>query len=601
MREPSRSGGNVSRQSVAEAVVVRESAGTREGAVSAGERLVNLTEHEVVLEARPQGGGEGDVGPGLARFPPDGRFARVDDVAARVRERLLDTDSGVIRLTWLRRSDRLVGLPAAQAGVRYVVSRITAFAARDRGDLVFPFGEIRDSRGQVTAAQGLAAFRPRPAIWRVPQAWRAAARERRRGRPLDGQVWTGVLFAVATALLSGTLSLFPGALDEARTSGWGLAWSTWTLRLTVVFAVAGLVALTGAAWRWRRREMMLAERGTAYVIEEKAITWRHEEKESVLADVGEGFAAVLRVPGPAELGADWRWEADARAAPQWDARIDELVSSFWAVHYNDSQVTRNAVYVWAPWPVAMAFGARATARRRGLVLHVRQRPSYGTAGPHRRPRLEDDAHDFLRRPEQPALIDVAALHEPVTASATVTMTVKPLGPPADGPSRPDSASGEVPAAPVLLIVRVIHGPVGPIPVDLAKAGPFTVHVAPSLADRVIPIGPRSVQVEEWRLATRTVGADRVPDLPWGAFPAAAEAIADWVVARAAAHPGVVLLATRVPQELSVGLGVQLGQRSADRMPGQRWPRQVYPVFYADDALVIPDLKLGSESVPAQRQ
>ena len=587
-----------------------EPADPGEVALPAGERLVNLTEHDVMLVARPGSGSDALAEPSLARIPSDGRFARVDDGSARVRERLIDTESGVVRLTWLHRSDRLVDLPAPKAGIRYVVSRVTALAARDRGDLVFPFVEIRDEHGRVTAAQGLASFRPRPAIWRLPAGWRAAARERRRGRPLDKQTLTGVLFAVATALLSGALALFPGALDEAKASGWGVAWASWTLRLAVAFAVAGLAALVVAAWRWHRRGVMLEERGTAYVIEEQAITWRHEEKESVLADVGGGFAAVLRVPGPAELGSNWRWEADGQAAPQWDARVDELVSSFWAVHYNDSQITDNAVFVWAPWPVAMAFGARATARRRGLVLHVRQRPSYGAAGPHRRPRPNDVAHDFIRREGLPVLADVAALHEPVVASAMVTMTIKPLSAPlagqhgypgghGDGRSGPDTGDGD--EGPLLLIVRVTHGPVGPIPLDLAKTEPFTIYVSPSLAGRVIRAGTMIVRAHEWRLASRAAGAERVPELPWPAFPAAAEAIADWVVAQAAAHPGrMVLLATRIPQELAVGLGVQLGQRSWDRTPSQQWPQQMYPLFHAGDRLVVPALQLGAASVPSQR-
>ena len=155
---------------------------------------------------------------------------------------------------------------------------------------------------------------------------------------------------------------------------------------------------------------------------------------------------------------------------------------------------------------------------------------------------------------------------------------------------------------LLLIVRVTHGMLGPIPVDLAKTGPFTVHVAPSLTGRVIPAGTRAVRAVEWRLAPRAAGETRVPELPWQAFPAAAESIADWVVAQATAHPGlVVLLATRIPQELAVGLGVQLGQRSWDRKGGQQWPQQVYPVLYAGDSLVIPDLQLGAGSVPSQRQ
>jgi hypothetical protein len=579
-------------------------------ALGAGEHLVNLTEHDVVLVARAGDGSEA-AGPSLARIAPDGRFARVDDGAARLRERLIDTESGVVRLTGLRRSDRLVDLPAPRAGTRYVVSRVTALAARGRGDLVFPFDEIRDEDGRVIGARGLASFRPRPAVWRLPGAWRAAARERRLGRPVDRQTLTGVLFAVATALLSGALSLFPGALDEAKADGWGVAWASWTLRLTVVFAVAGLAALAGAAWRWHRRGVMLEERGTAYVIEEPAVGWRHEEKEPMLADVGRGFATVLRVPGPADLGSDWRWEADAQAAPQWDERVDELVSSFWAVHYNDNKLTHNAVYVWAPWPVAMAFGARATARGRGLTLHVRQRPSYGAGGPHRRPRLTDDAYDFLRHEGLPDLAAAAPRHVRAEDSRPVKITIEPLGTSAgsqhggrdghgDSRSRPGAgASGQ---DLLLLIIRVTHGPVGPIPVDLAEARPFTIHVSSSLAGRVIPAGPHTVRVVEWRLDPREARAERVPDLPWKGFPAAAEDIAGWVVEQAAEHEGPALLATRIPQELAVGLGVQLGQRSWDRTPGQRWPEKVYPVFHTGgDTLVIPDLQLGAESVPSRRK
>jgi hypothetical protein len=106
---------------------------------------------------------------------------------------------------------------------------------------------------------------------------------------------------------------------------------------------------------------------------------------------------------------------------------------------------------------------------------------------------------------------------------------------------------------------------------------------------------------EWRLDPRESGTGRVPELPWAAFPAAAEAIADWVIAQATAHSArIVLLATRIPQELAVGVGVQLGQRSWERRPGQQWPQLVYPVFHTGTQLVVPDLPLGAASVPSQR-
>jgi hypothetical protein len=593
---------------------VGEPTGGGEAERPPAESLVNLTEHDVVLASRQVR--DGADGPSFVCILPDGRYARVDDGAARPRDYLLDTESGVVGLTRLGRSGRLVDLPPPRPRTRYVVSRVTALAARDRADLVFPFGEIRDAAGRVAGARGLASFRPRPAVWRRLAERRAAARERRRGRPLSRQWLTGVLFAAATALLSATLSLVPGVLDSARASGWGAAWATWTLRLTAGFAVAGLVVLVVAARRWHDRGVMLEERGTAYVIEEEAITWWHEEKESVLAEVGSGFAAVLRVPGPGEFGDDWFWQADAATAPQWDRRVDQLVSSFWAVHYNDDQVTRNAVFIWAPWPVAMAFGARATAHRRGLVLHVRQRPSHGAAGPHRRVPLTAAAHDFRRHEGLPSLEDTAPDHVHAVVSVPVTLTITPLGTAhpsrlgvhpgagrrrADGPGSGDGL--------LLLVVRVSHGPIGPIPLELATTPPFTIRVSPSLVEQdVIAAGTRTVPVAEWRLNPAEPGTDRIPDLPWQAFPAAAEAIAGWITRQASEHAArVVLLATRIPQELAVGLGVQLAQRSSEREPGQQWPQRVYPVFYTGDKLVpdadrlvVPDLRLGAGSVSSHR-
>lgn len=65
---------------------------------------------------------------------------------------------------------------------------------------------------------------------------------------------------------------------------------------------------------------------------------------------------------------------------------------------------------------------------------------------------------------------------------------------------------------------------------------------------------------------------------------------------------MVLLATRMPQELGVGLGIQLRQRSWDLAAGHRWPERMYPAIYAGDSrrLTVPDLRLGADSVPSQR-
>ena len=57
-----------------------------EDALQAGQRLVNLTGHDVMLMARPQNSQEGVAEPLLTRIQADGRFARVDSEAARLRE-----------------------------------------------------------------------------------------------------------------------------------------------------------------------------------------------------------------------------------------------------------------------------------------------------------------------------------------------------------------------------------------------------------------------------------------------------------------------------------------------------------------------------------
>jgi hypothetical protein len=574
-------------------------------------RLVNLTEHELRLDARqrpPAGASEGGAltPPSTLHLPPAGLVARVDDHHAHLSDEWLGTAADLVQLTRLGRSRRLTGLPEPQQGTRYVVSRLTAHAARHRRDLVFPLAEVRDDHGRVTGARELGAYRPALAVAERYRDWRARAYERRRlSRPLPRDWITGVLLAASTALLSGAIALAPGVLDNASKNGWAGGGQFWTAWLTVVFLVIGAGALTLAARRWLIRQRMLAERGTAYVVEEEAIGWQPEEKDSVLAAIHDGFPSVLRVPGPGEFVENWRWQADADGAAQWDLRTDQLVHSFWAVHRNDDPATRNAVFVWAPWPVAMAFAARATARRRGLLLHVRQRPSGGAAGVRQELRLEDTGYDFLRFRNTPDLPEAAPSHALLQACAQVTIAIQPLsGRNANplgrvrrggrGSVGPQDRVSEIPDPTpglVLLLVRFVTEGIGAIPADIKKAGEITLHVPGSLAGSVLPPSTYRIPAAEWRLTA----ADK-SHVPWQAFPAAAEAIASWVEEQAAAHhAGVVLLAARMPQEIAVGLGIQLGQRSTT------WPHRVYPVYYAGGPLVVPDLSLGREPAPAGRE
>ena len=398
-----------------------------------------------------------------------------------------------------------------------------------------------------------------------------------------------MLFALATALLSAWLSLMPGAVDNALKNGWAGGSQAWASWLSVVFLILGAATFTLAARRWYVGQKIRADRGTAYVIEEQAIVWRHEEKQWVLDQIVGEFASVLRVPGPEALGERWRWQADALGACEWDRRVDQLVHSFWAVHYNDDQVTRNAVFVWAPWPVSMAFGARATARRRGLVLHVRQRPSGGAIGQRHELCLTDPAHDFLRDPAKPGSAPQAPQHTDLTACLPVTIeTIKRDSETAVPQPCPDLAAFR---SARLLLVRIVQEKIGVIPLDLAKTPAVTLHAPRTLTDSVLCPGSHQMKVAEWRW----VSPDGAAEIPWADFPATTEAIASWIIGQAEDHPDhVLLLAARMPQEIAVGLGIQLGQRQSD------WPEWLYPIHFVGGKLVVPELDLGRRSVPAER-
>lgn len=271
------------------------------------------------------------------------------------------------------------------------------------------------------------------------------------------------------------------------------------------------------------------------------------------------------------------------------------------MHYNDDQVTNNAVFTWAPWPVAMAFGARATARRRGLVLHVRQRPSYGAGGPRQYLRLTDGAHDFLRDKKGPPAADAAPDHKIEVEQRLLSVTLAAMAddsnrrtpqPPAGAAVTGNrTAPGALPGI-VLLAVRLVDEPIGDPPLDAPNTREVSIRVSASLAGTMIQLGKGRIPFAQWRL---TSAASPAPQVPWPAFPSLAETIADWVTEQASANPGhVVLLAARIPQELAVGLGIRLGQRT------RTWPGRMYPVYFSGGRLIVPDLRLGAESVPTER-
>jgi hypothetical protein len=281
-----------------EAVVSRRGAAGRssDGVV----KVRNLTGHDVVLGVAGSGGESGAVA-----VPAEGGRAWVADV--EVDRRDLMTDRGGLQEVRLRRGRAVVGLPAERAGVVLLVPRLTALAARDRGDLRFPYGERRDAAGRVVGARAVAGF---PA--------RRLVRGGRRGGPRWWQdvpaitVATGVVFAVATALLGA----FLGVLSDIIAGDPAAPDFVPHVVTCAVLGVVGFACLAGGVWLWSRRRLLLHERGTAYVVAEQSSAWTYEERRAFFTRLEIDFATVRRVPGPADLGAEWRWPLGPGAA-EW--------------------------------------------------------------------------------------------------------------------------------------------------------------------------------------------------------------------------------------------------------------------------------------------
>ena len=104
---------------------------------------INLTAHEIRIKRTTTA----DL-----VIPPDGRLARLIEVET---SRLTVDDVEVRHL----RYGELADLPEPQLGTAFIVSRVTAEAAR-RPDVYFPDREIRDDTGKIIACEGLGHFVP---------------------------------------------------------------------------------------------------------------------------------------------------------------------------------------------------------------------------------------------------------------------------------------------------------------------------------------------------------------------------------------------------------------------------------------------------------
>lgn len=110
--------------------------------------LRNLTPHPVTLM---------DTESVAMTIPPTGVVPRVP--LTRQEIDVIGTRHGRVRMTETRRGAGVIGLPDPTDGVLLIVSRVTAEAAPDRLDLVFPDDLLRDAAGHVVGARALGRVR----------------------------------------------------------------------------------------------------------------------------------------------------------------------------------------------------------------------------------------------------------------------------------------------------------------------------------------------------------------------------------------------------------------------------------------------------------
>ena len=109
--------------------------------------LVNLTPHTVAVVS--------SANKVLLSIPPSGVFARLIEVRGSIQQ--LPFNNTQLPTRSICYEDRIDGLPAPELGTAYIVSRITAQAAK-RADLYFPADEVRDSNGQIIGCTVLGQF-----------------------------------------------------------------------------------------------------------------------------------------------------------------------------------------------------------------------------------------------------------------------------------------------------------------------------------------------------------------------------------------------------------------------------------------------------------
>ncbi len=113
--------------------------------------FINATSHDITLITAT----------GNTTLPTSGLFARVARQAcglSTLQGKTTTADHVEVNIIELRPTSTIDDLPDPQPGVVYIVSQLTALAARHRTDVVFPHDEVRDTAGRLMGVRSFAKF-----------------------------------------------------------------------------------------------------------------------------------------------------------------------------------------------------------------------------------------------------------------------------------------------------------------------------------------------------------------------------------------------------------------------------------------------------------
>ena len=422
------------------------------------------------------------------------------------------------------------------------------------------------------------------------------------GRLIAAGYWVAGLF-IAFAL---------GNVPSLVTGDWKSG-ATWvSLWLSVGSAVVAAIAFGFAEVARRGQSGMIQQYGTAYIIQEYARFWDKDTAARFREGIHRQFARVVQVPGPVELDRAWDWSLD-QDAWDWDAKVEELVRAFRALSVDESrsgEATPNGVFLWAFWAIATAFGMRATAADRDLVLDVWQRPSKARAGEVEPEIWEQHPHRFSSAMAAGVAATGGQVMSDSGAAPVFTEHVWPASLECSWIPRRQGWYGSLPPISVLLIrfsaeewgplPPVAEQPDGPLTLLLRIAVPLPPVPQGALTEtgdspQVLPqVTEMEVRLHELRcVPPLTASGER--RFPWDQYPALAAEAAAWVQRKAKELEGdTLLLGSAMPQEVGLGLGLQAGQVSRR----SSWPTRLWPIVFDPGKrdLVVPNLQLGTLAV-----